>query len=118
MFTHELLSMAQAKQTYHSARAAAWQEMRDEAEQDLRDNGFEIRQHQVTGGVNTTAVLDPEKSAWLATCESKRRHHMERVVEYRRWCTMFERSVDVLRDCDPSDLAFFGFGEPEPEADD
>lgn len=81
-----------------SARLAAWHREREEfhsAEADrleieVRGKGLELRERQVTGGVQFDAVLDPQVGAALADHRQRRDSHRQSAERFEAYAAAFD----------------------------
>jgi hypothetical protein len=80
----KVLEAAQRRLDYHRARLAHWRAELDKAVDAVKDS-TEVRQHQVTGGVQVTATIDQEKGQYMATCQAKVAAHRASVYEFSEW---------------------------------
>lgn len=81
---------------YHEGRVVFWKSHRDDAEEDLRTSGLELRSMPVTGGDRIDAVVDPLKARRLEECRQKVAGHEELCKQYRQWAEFLENSGAVF----------------------
>jgi len=111
----ELEAAAKKRAEYHLKRLAFWEEARDKAEQQIKDSGFEVRRHTVTGGERAEVTIDPGLVARLAECERKMEQHRERANEYAQWVAAL-KTVHGTQALDFDDwLYFYGLRGDEDE---
>lgn len=108
----EVADAAEERADYHDDRVTHWRGERSEAERELREKGVEFREHEVTGGKNVQAVIDPERQAHLNACASKIRNHESLRDEYRGYARalvrQYEREHDALLELTVRDILYFG----------
>lgn len=107
----ELSDAARDQADFHEGRAAHW-----EAEVATIDGqmqgSVQLREQQVTGGVQYTAVIDPEVSRRLNDAKARRDRHAERTRTFRAYAEAFGRRLqkdgdDVTHQLSVEDIDFF-----------
>lgn len=92
-----ILEAAQAQVAYHKLKVEHWKNSVKTAEEDLRKEGIEIVHHQVTGGTQATAQLDPEKAKHLSLCQSKVETHKSELAGYENWVNVLADKMGSLK---------------------
>lgn len=88
---------AERRRDYHASRRQYWEAELTQATEAVKDS-TEIRQHQVTGGVQVTATIDQEKGQYMTTCQAKVASHRAAELEYAEWAELLGlvRGIDTL----------------------
>lgn len=97
---------AQQKVGQHQERLDFWTLERDKAEAELREKGLEFREHDMTGGRQVQAVLDPERQAHLNRCTNKIDSHKRELADYELWVRALGTKRGVL-ELTLDDIRFF-----------
>ncbi len=103
----QVAEAADAQHDYHTERMLYWRAERAKAEDDLREHGIEIVHHQVTGGSQSQALLDPEKAKWLQQCQSKMESHQAQAQKFAEWVNTLEAAVGKELGLHQDDVAYF-----------
>ena len=113
----ELATSCEQRAEYHSKRMKWWMKERDKTEKKVRESGLELREHQVTGGNQFHAVMDPELANRLSDTKRKVESHRQQLAEYTRWANflkaMGDRPLAIGRD----DFNYFQAKPPEAEGE-
>lgn len=110
----EIRQAARKRAEYHEERTAWWQQQHGQAEQELRES-MQLREHQVTGGVQHAAVFDSEKQERLSQCRAKLEQHKRQAEEYRAWEAGMRTLASTNVWLDVADIQFFGLHGYEEE---
>ncbi len=111
----ELRQAAQAQLGRNQDRVSYWVQKKEEAEINLRENGVEFRDDQVTGGSQLNIMVDPDLRQRYDDARSKLRTYVNLVEEFERWLRVFHgldldvsSEVDETRELDVRDIEYFG----------
>jgi hypothetical protein len=85
----DIAAAAQRQADYHQKRLDHWSAEADRLEEAVREGSVEVREQQVTGGVQFTAVLDQNLGAQLSTARSKRDYHRGRQRTFASYAAAF-----------------------------
>ncbi len=108
----EVLAAAEKKVQYHKERLAWWRDEASQAEQTLKDKGFEYRSRYHTGGTEVEIVGDPELARRVSDCKKKIIEHEGQQMVYETWVRALraqtERAPDAPLNLKIADILFFG----------
>lgn len=97
------------KVKYHEGRLSFWKDEQKKAAAKAKDAGVEIREYEVTGGVNVDVVVDPSVVNRLNECKNKIRRHQEKIEEYTQEAAAYgSQPPGTLYTLDPEDVVHFG----------
>lgn len=80
---------------YHRDREAYYDQQASELETQLREKGVELREQQVTGGAQFSAVVDPQLGQMLTVARSKRDTHRQSAELFEAYAGAFGASNTV-----------------------
>lgn len=104
----DVAQAAQARLEYHQKRLEFWEQERETIKGEIEEAGLQIRERQVTGGVNYEVVADQELQARFNECHRKIDHHNEQVEEYCQWWRVLgNRPKDEEMWLDMEDILYF-----------
>jgi hypothetical protein len=106
-----LRAAAKRKLAHHKQRWDHWNKELSKALKAVKGS-VEIRSHQVTGGVQNNAVMDPEKASYLNTCREKVETHQAQIRVFTSYVGLLSemKDADVLP-LNRDDAELFGLGE-------
>lgn len=103
----EVEEAAEVQRDYHQTRVDFWKDEQLKAEGEIKDRGFTIEQHEVTGGHRASVQIAPELLSRLSECQDKIASHQRKVDDYDVWARALERSNEDLLQLEPDDVRFF-----------
>lgn len=106
-----VLEAAENRRDHHEQREAWWKGQQEDSEKDLRANGAELREQQITGGARLQMVLDPSRSARVEECRNKVAAHARSIAEYSAFVRALEllsESGDKSVEVGVGDIQYFG----------
>jgi predicted ATPase len=113
----DLLGASRERLAYHEQRRDWWNGEYKAAAAKAKDAGVEVREYQVTGGMNAQMVIDPGLQARINECSQKRETHRKRAEEFAQWVAVLEsQAPSTPFDVTMDDALFFGVAKQEPEA--
>lgn len=98
---------------YHIDRQDWWENEAAVTRDKIGEDGLQVREQQITGGIRHDVVIDPTLSARLSECESKISGHRSRVETLGSWLDFLRASERTLI-LTASDADFFEIGRHAP----
>lgn len=98
---------------YHRQRLTWWAEEAETVKSKIGEDGLQVREQQITGGVRHDVVIDPTLSARLGECEQKQRGHRARAEALEGFDTFLEQKTGQQVTLLPADVEFFEIGQHE-----
>lgn len=112
----QLLAAARARSKYHHERMEYWQGEFAVALKKAKDEGLEVNEYAITGGVRADIVVNPTLKKRLDESASKIQSHRNQINEYRKYEKLFELNLSERIKLDVDDVSFFWpTGEVEVE---
>lgn len=112
--TEVVLAAADAKVRYHQGRLMHWEAELEQAENDLRANGFDIRSAvnltpSTSNSYREQPVLDQTKVQRVRECDTKAAEHRGMVAEFGTWVRALQANPGPISlQLTISDMQFFG----------
>ena len=107
-FSAAAISHAASREAkYHDERIAFWFNEQTKPIAQAKEAGVEVREYEVTGGVNVDVVIDPTVSKRLSECASKIKSHQQAKDRFLIEAAAYKSQVDLLYELDPDDVVYF-----------
>lgn len=102
------ISLAAIKRAnYHDERLRFWKEEQQKAIALAKEAGVEIREHEISGGIDVEVIIDRSISNRLTECSNKIQEHQSLAsrlkIEAAAYSTQGERPYEL----DPDDIVYF-----------
>ena len=98
---------AETEAHYHADRAVWWLIEQKKAIEKAKEAGIEVREHEVTGGINVEVVVDTSITRRLSECASKIREHQEAYDRFQIEAATYATQEGTVYDLDPDDIVYF-----------
>lgn len=114
--TEKLAEATSAKIDFHNSRLLFWQESKEKAMKEARDNGISIAESDANHASNytqaftPTVMVDATIQRRITEAHSKVREHHGKVKEYEGWLQVFTANKGRTLDLTADDYLFF-FGK-------
>ena len=106
--TSRLVAPAETKAEYHRQRQAHWSNELEIAREKFKNEGINWREHPVTGGIQVTPIIDPERQRHVTLCQEKVNTHHSQVELYESYIRAFKTNLSAVLQLDVEDITFFG----------
>lgn len=102
------ISRAAAKQAaFHRERETHYIGEAERLEATLREKGIELREQQVTGGAQFSAVVDPDLARQLGEARNRRDGHNRSARLFEAYVGAFNETGDLVRHLTIADIDYF-----------
>jgi len=85
----KLKDASQERADFHRTRAAEWQVTYDAALEELKSQGIDVRQYDITGGQRVELVGDPSLLNRVNEAQGKVKSHGADAEKFDRWARAF-----------------------------
>lgn len=102
-----LIAPCQTRAAFHRGRETYWAEQTAELEAKMREKGIELREQQVTGGTQFSAVVDPDLARRLGDAKAKHDHHRAEARTFEAYVGVF-LATDATYHLTIADIDYFG----------